>query len=92
MPFSFLDAAAEVLRGANEPLSAKSITDIAIAKGFLKTAGKTPARTMGAALYVEAKNPRSRFVRLAKRGPHIAVRGTVLWRLRRSAVNDGTRE
>jgi predicted NUDIX family phosphoesterase len=42
----FLKAAYEVLGTANEPLSASEITERAIAKGLLKSIGKTPAQTM----------------------------------------------
>jgi hypothetical protein len=48
---TFLQAAEEVLRSEMRPLSAEEITDLALGRGLLQTASKTPAATMSSALY-----------------------------------------
>jgi hypothetical protein len=50
---SFKKAAIEILKSAEEPLSAKEITDIALQKGLIDTEGQTPEATMGAQLYID---------------------------------------
>ncbi len=50
---SFKKAAIDVLKNAEEPLSAKEITDIALQKGLIETEGQTPEATMGAQLYMD---------------------------------------
>jgi len=66
--FSFKSAALKVLREKNKPLSFHEITKIALQKGYLKTAGKTPERSMGAQLYTDIKTNgnKSLFVQLGK--------------------------
>lgn len=66
--FSFKNAALKVLREKNKPLSFYEITDIALKKGYLKTTGKTPERSMGAQLYtdIKKKGNKSLFVQLGK--------------------------
>lgn len=70
MRSGFLNVAYEVLQEAGKPLHSKEITRIALKKGWLKTAGKTPEATMNARLIVDINNKkeRSRFV---KTGPSI---------------------
>ena len=65
---SGLDAAAQVLKEAGEPLDCKTIVERALAKGLWKTGGKTPASTIYAAILREcvAKKDQSRF---RKAGP-----------------------
>ena len=60
---SGLDAVAQVLKEAGEPLDAKTMTERAIAKGLWKTGGKTPAATVYAAIIREiaAKGGEARF-------------------------------
>ena len=67
---SFKDIAYQILKEANKPLHSKEITKIAIGRGWLKTAGKTPEATMNAQLIVDinSKKGKSRFV---KTGPSI---------------------
>lgn len=67
-PLSFKNAAYKVLKAENRPLSVEDITNMALKKGLLKTAGKTPTATMGAQLYTDIKTlqDRSAFVQLGK--------------------------
>ena len=66
---SGLDAAAQVLAEAKEPLNAKEMVERMLAKGLWQTAGKTPAATIYAAIIREiaAKGADSRF-RKVERG------------------------
>lgn len=66
--FSFKNAALKVLKEKNKPLSFHEITSIALKKGYLKTVGRTPERSMGAQLYTDIKNNgnKSLFVQLGK--------------------------
>lgn len=65
---SFKDAAFKVLTEINKPLHSNEITDIALERGWLQTAGKTPKATMNAQLVVDinTNGEQSRFV---KTGP-----------------------
>lgn len=64
---SFKDIAYQILKEANKPLHSNEITDIALERGWLKTAGKTPRATMNAQLVVDInKNGAlSRFIKTA---------------------------
>ena len=66
---SGLDAAAQVLAEAKEPLGAKEMVERMLAKGLWKTNGKTPAATIYAAIIREiaSKGDDSRF-RKVERG------------------------
>lgn len=65
---SFKDIAYQILKETGKSLHSKEITKIALARGWLKTAGKTPEATMNAQLIVDinTKKEKSRFV---KTGP-----------------------
>ena len=65
---SFKNLAIEILKEAKKPLHSKEITDIALKRGWLKTAGKTPEATMNAQILVDinTKKEKSRFI---KTGP-----------------------
>ncbi len=67
---SFKDIAYQILKELKKPLHSKEITKIALDRGWLKTAGKTPEATMTAQLVVDinAKKDKSRFI---KTGPSI---------------------
>jgi len=67
-PSSFKDAAYKVLKSENRPLRIEVITDIALRKDLLRTAGKTPEATMGAQLYTDINTHQdsSAFVQLGK--------------------------
>lgn len=62
---SFKDVAYQILQEVNKPLHSSEITKIALERGWLKTAGKTPEATMNAQLVVDInKNgDLSRFVK-----------------------------
>ena len=50
---TFKGIAYEILKEAGKPLHSDDITKIALQKGWLKTAGKTPKATMNAQLIVD---------------------------------------
>ncbi|RKQ49922.1 HB1/ASXL restriction endonuclease-like protein with HTH domain [Roseivirga pacifica] len=50
---SFKDAAIKILKEAEEPLSAKEITQIALSEELIETSGATPEATMAAQLYTD---------------------------------------
>ncbi len=64
---SFKDIAYQILKEAGRPLHSKEITKVALKKGWLKTAGKTPEATMNAQLVVDinSKKEKSRFIKTA---------------------------
>ena len=64
---SFKDIAYQILKEVDKPLHSKEITEIAIKKEWLKTAGKTPEATMNAQLVVDinSKKDKSRFTKTA---------------------------
>lgn len=53
MKLSFKEAAIKILKEAEEPLSAKEITQIALEDGLIETSGATPEATMAAQLYTD---------------------------------------
>ena len=65
---SGLDAAAQVLAEAKEPLTAKEMVERMLAKGLWQTTGKTPAATIYAAVIREiaAKGDDSRFRKVGR--------------------------
>lgn len=65
---SFKDIAYQILKEAGRPLHSKEITKIALERGWLKTAGKTPEATMNAQLVVDT-NTRKDKSRLIKTAP-----------------------
>ncbi len=62
---SFKDIAYQILKESGKPLHSKEITKIALSRGWLKTAGKTPEATMNAQLVVDinSKKEKSRFIK-----------------------------
>jgi restriction system protein len=64
----FKDAAYEILKKESKPLHYNEITNKAIAAGFLETTGQTPHATMGALLYTDTLNAKSRFRRGDQKG------------------------
>ena len=65
---SGLDAAANVLEEAGEPLSCKAIVERAFEKGYWRSEGKTPAATIYAAILRETqkKGDSARFRKAAR--------------------------
>lgn len=64
---SFKDIAYQILKETGKPLHSKEITRVALQRGWLKTAGKTPEATMNAQLIVDinTKKKKSRFIKTA---------------------------
>jgi hypothetical protein len=64
---TFKEIAFQILQERGNPLHSKEITAIALERGWLKTAGKTPEATMNAQLIVDinAKKHNSRFTKIA---------------------------
>jgi len=64
---SFKTVAYQILKEVNKPLHSKEITKIALERGWLKTAGKTPEATMNAQLVVDinAKKDKTIFIKTA---------------------------
>ncbi len=64
---TFKGVAYEILKEADKPLHYEEITKIALKRGWLKTAGKTPAATMNAQLVVDVnkKGSGSLFIKTA---------------------------
>ena len=50
---SFKGAAIKILKEADEPLTAKEITEVALEEGLIETSGATPEATMAAQLYTD---------------------------------------
>ena len=50
---SFKGAAIKILEEADEPLTAREITDVALDEGLIETSGATPEATMAAQLYTD---------------------------------------
>ena len=48
---SFKGAAIKILKEADEPLTAKEITEVALEEGLIETSGATPQATMAATLH-----------------------------------------
>lgn len=65
---SGLDAAAQVLAEAGEPMTCKALVERILTKGLWKTGGKTPHATLYSAMHREivTKGSASRFVRTGR--------------------------
>ena len=77
----YLEAAILVLSAADGPLSAGVITERAVSRNLVRPKGRTPITTMSAELYVEARRPDARVVKVATAGHNRAIRGSVRWAL-----------
>ena len=62
------DAIEKVLREARKPLEAEVIAERVLAEGLWQTSGKTPAATVGSAIYTSIKKGEKRF---AQTGPGV---------------------
>lgn len=77
---SFLAAAETVLRDAARPLSTGEITEEALRRGLITTAGKTPEETMRARLYQAVRDhPDEPLTRVHEPREGRARRGSVRW-------------
>jgi hypothetical protein len=80
---TYYEAALQVLRSVQRPLTTREITDQAIERGLITPVGKTPHSTMGAELYLRVRNDPA-LVKLEDPGGARAKKGSVRWTLRRS--------
>lgn len=74
---TFLDLAELVLREAQRPLSSEEIWRIAQEKGYadqVGSRGKTPWATIGAQLYLDIRNPNSKFTQASQRPARFALK------------------
>ena len=64
---TFKEIAFQILQETGKPLHSKKITAIALERGWLKTAGKTPDASMNSQLIVDinAKKDKSRFLKVS---------------------------
>jgi hypothetical protein len=81
---TFWQATQKVLTNVDRPMTAREILKRAVDAGLIVSQGKTPLATLTATLYEES-NRDSSLERVFEPGPTRAKRGSVRWRLRRSA-------
>jgi hypothetical protein len=79
---TFLELAEVVLREEQKPLTANEIWQLAVSKGYdqkLNTEGKTPWATLGAQIYVNAKdNPKTLFLQTDTRPKRFYLKNQIL--------------
>ena len=80
---TYSEAAIAVLEHAGRPLTTAEVFTAALERGLIMPPGKTPERSMSAALYQRVKWD-TRLVKLEKPGRGRAMRGSVRWALRDS--------
>lgn len=76
--FTFLDLAETVLIQAGVPLTSDEIWEFAQKNSLhtkLSSAGKTPWATIGARLYMDSKEPQTKFERIGKRPVKFGLKG-----------------
>src|SRR5687767_11681615 len=73
-PTTFINAAYDVLRAMGRPMTAAEIIQEARARGMLKTAGKTPVKTLNARLAVDILRLKSRSRFMRSDGSRFALR------------------
>jgi|SRR5579872_628049 len=79
---TFYEAALEVLRSVQRPLTTREVTDQAIERGLITPGGKTPRMTMGTALYLGLRAD-PQLVKLEAPGNNNrAKHGSVRWTVR----------
>jgi HB1, ASXL, restriction endonuclease HTH domain len=80
---TFLEAAVQVLRSSNRPMTTQEIVDEGVRSGLLTPRGKTPRASMSAELYrAIRRSPSGPLRRVAIEGDRRAVRGSARWTLR----------
>lgn len=80
MGTTYYEAAIQVLRSAQHPLTVREITARAIESGLITPAGKTPDATMSAVLYVHIHKDDT-LTKIGEPGNGRAKRGSVRWTL-----------
>lgn len=78
---TYYEAALEVLRFAQRPLTTREITDLAIERGLIAPRSRTPRSSMAARLYTRVGNSPV-LIRLGLPGNGRAKQGSVRWALR----------
>lgn len=78
---TYYEAAVQILRAAQHPLSTREITDRAKEQKLIRPGGKTPQATMSAVLYGR-QGSGSVIVKIDEPGTGRAKRGSVRWALR----------
>lgn len=80
LPMTFLAAAETVLKSARRPLTTREVTELALRRGLIAPAGKTPEATMRAVLYTVVRDQPQGTIRRAHRpGSVRAARASVRW-------------
>jgi hypothetical protein len=79
---TYVEAAIEVLSRSREPLTLRELVGLCLQQGLIAPAGRTPDKTMAAALYAHVAGPHPLITKLERRGPNRAERGSVHWTLR----------
>jgi len=88
---TYYEAALQVLRSVQHPLTTREVLDEAVKRGLITSAGKTPRNTMASKLYTQfGKDPE--LVKLEDPGPGRAKWGSVRWTLRNLIAADPSRE
>jgi HB1, ASXL, restriction endonuclease HTH domain len=81
---TYYEAALEVLRSAQHPLTLREITDAVVERGLIAPHGRRPQNAMAAVLYRwERNNPE--LIRTGAPGKRQLKPGSVRWTLRRTA-------
>lgn len=76
---TYIQAALEVLRSSQVPLSTQEITRRALERGLISPHGSTPQATMGAALYRHLEKADD-LIKLGVPGAARTKSGTVRWK------------
>lgn len=75
---TYYEAALQVLRAAQRPLTTREIANVAIERGLITSHGRTPLASMSASLYLHVrKDPK--LVKLEIPAGKRAKRGSVRW-------------
>jgi hypothetical protein len=81
---TYYEAALQVLRSVQRPLTTGEVTDLAISSHLITPVGRTPRATMAAVLYIRLRSD-TELVKLEDPGDRRAKRGSVRWALRGAA-------